>query len=76
MWHVAYIGIVFVMQVAHDTIAAQYNISRSNVATLQDNAGKFAGMVAAFCECLGYSDLETLISKFQVSNNTDSESAC
>lgn len=32
---------------------------------LQERAGRFAGMVTAFCERLGWHDLEGLVSKFQ-----------
>ena len=32
----------------------------------QDRASRFATMVAAFCERLGWHDLEALITKFQV----------
>lgn len=33
---------------------------------LQEAAGKFAAMVTAFCERLGFADLEMLLAKFQV----------
>ena len=55
------------MQVPHDEVATRYGTTRSRVKDLQESAGKFALMVAAFCECLGWSDLDILISKFQVS---------
>ena len=32
---------------------------------LQERATKFASMVAAFCERLGWADLEMLVAKFQ-----------
>ncbi len=51
----------------HDEVATRYGTTRSRVKDLQESAGKFALMVAAFCECLGWSDLDILISKFQVS---------
>ena len=35
------------------------------VSSLQERASKFAAMVAAFCEKLGWIELEMLISKFQ-----------
>ena len=54
-------------QVPAQHIVDSYKVERGRVAGLQEEAGKFAGMVAAFCECMGYSDLEMLISKFQVS---------
>lgn len=54
------------LQVPHDDVAKKYGSSRSRVKDLQESASKFALMVAAFCECLGWSDLDILISKFQV----------
>ncbi len=57
----------FILQVPHDEVATRYGTTRSRVKDLQESAGKFALMVAAFCECLGWSDLDILISKFQVS---------
>ena len=62
-------GITFVRsltQVPHDEVAKRYGVHRARVKDLQESAGKFALMVAAFCECLGWSDLDILISKFQV----------
>lgn len=41
-------------------------ISESAPSALQDRASRFASMVAAFCERLGWYDLEALISRFQV----------
>lgn len=35
------------------------------IQSLQENAGRFASMVAVFCERLGWHDLEGLIAKFQ-----------
>lgn len=32
---------------------------------MQDSAGKFVGMVVAFCERLGWSDMGSLVDKFQ-----------
>jgi len=55
------------LQVPHDEVATRYGTTRSRVKGLQESAGKFALMVAAFCECLGWSDLDILISKLQVS---------
>ena len=54
------------MQVPHDEVAEKFGVHRARVKALQESAGKFALMVAAFCECLGWSDLDILISKFQV----------
>ena len=47
-------------------MAKKYGVPRAKVKELQESASKFALMVAAFCECLGWSDLDILISKFQV----------
>ncbi len=54
------------VQVPHDDVAKKFGVHRTKVKELQESAGKFALMVAAFCECLGWSDLDILISKFQV----------
>lgn len=35
------------------------------IQSLQENAGRFALMVSIFCERLGWSDFEGLVSKFQ-----------
>jgi DNA polymerase theta len=35
------------------------------IQALQENAGRFASMVSAFCQRLGWNDLEGLVSKFQ-----------
>jgi DNA polymerase theta len=35
------------------------------IQALQENAGRFASMVSAFCQRLGWSDLEGLVAKFQ-----------
>ena len=43
---------------------------RSSFLSLQDKAARFASMVAAFCERLGWYDLEALIVKFQVRGRT------
>ena len=51
----------------HDEVAKKYGVQRARVKDLQESAGKFALMVAAFCECLGWDYLDILISKFQVS---------
>ena len=53
----------------HDEVAKKYGVQRARVKDLQESAGKFALMVAAFCECLGWDYLDILISKFQVSHH-------
>ena len=50
----------------HDEVSKKYSVSRAQVKNLQESAGKFALMVAAFCECLGWNNLDLLISQFQV----------
>lgn len=50
----------------HDEVSKRYGVQRARVKELQESAGKFALMVAAFCECLGWSNLDLLISQFQV----------
>ena len=45
--------------------AQNFKVQAEKIAGLQDRAGKFAGMLAAFCERLGWRDLEALIAKFQ-----------
>ena len=45
-------------------VCEEYKVARGVVQGLQDRAQRFASMVAAFCERLGWHDLEILISKF------------
>ena len=53
-------------QVSVEECARNFKVQAEKIAGLQDRAGKFAGMLAAFCERLGWRDLEALIAKFQV----------
>lgn len=46
-------------------ICESFKVPRGTVQGLQDSAGRFAGMIGAFCERLGWSDMEGLVSKFQ-----------
>jgi hypothetical protein len=46
-------------------VCAMFKVPRGTVQGLQESAGRFSGMVAAFCERLGWSDMEGLVSKFQ-----------
>jgi DNA polymerase theta len=48
-----------------DAVHAKYGVDRATVQGLQERAARHAGMLAAFCERLGWSDLEALIAKFQ-----------
>jgi hypothetical protein len=46
-------------------VMEKYELQKVVLQGLQDKASKFAAMVAAFCERLGWGDLEMLITKFQ-----------
>ena len=46
-------------------VALQYGATKGLLQTLQSAAGTFAGMVTAFCNRLGWSNLELLLSQFQ-----------
>lgn len=46
--------------------ARNFKVLPERIAGLQERAGKFAGILAAFCERLSWRDLEALIAKFQV----------
>ncbi|KAL2318229.1 hypothetical protein Fmac_032105 [Flemingia macrophylla] len=46
-------------------VCAAFKVARGMVQALQENAGRFASMVAVFCERLGWHDLEGLVAKFQ-----------
>ncbi|CAD7699534.1 unnamed protein product [Ostreobium quekettii] len=54
-----------IQEVPIDAICEKYEILQGGVQSLQTNSGKFAGMVALFCERLGWLDLEALVAKFQ-----------
>lgn len=55
-----------VSEVPLDRVAASFGVDRGALQGLQDRAARFAGMAAAFCERIGWHDLEALIAKFQV----------
>ena len=57
------------MQVPQEECVRKYKVPGAAVHVLQEEASRFAGMVAAFCERLGWVDLEALITKFQVGSN-------
>lgn len=42
------------MQIPVDDVARKFCVQRPEISGLQERAAKFAGMVAAFCERLGY----------------------
>lgn len=46
-------------------VCEAFSVARGMVQALQENAGRFASMVTAFCERLGWNDLESLVAKFQ-----------
>ena len=46
-------------------VAAKYSASKGLIQSLQTTAGMFAGMVTAFCQRLGWHNLELLLSQFQ-----------
>lgn len=46
-------------------ICELFKVQKGALQGLQESAGKFAGMVAAFCERLGWSDMGSLVDKFQ-----------
>ncbi|KAH9571445.1 hypothetical protein CY35_02G094300 [Sphagnum magellanicum] len=54
-----------VQEVSLMEVCAMFKVPRGTVQGLQESAGRFSGMVAAFCERLGWSDMEGLVSKFQ-----------
>jgi len=46
-------------------VCEAFKVARGMVQGLQENAGRFASMVAVFCERLGWLDFEGLVAKFQ-----------
>ena len=48
-----------------EEVHEKYGVVRGTVQGLQGRACRYAGMVAVFCERLGWNDLELLVSKFQ-----------
>ena len=54
------------VQMEVEEVAVKYGLNRAALQGLQESAGRFAGMAAAFCQRLGWHDLELLIAKFQV----------
>lgn len=46
-------------------ICELFKVQKGALHGLQESAGKFAGMVAAFCERLGWSDMGGLVQNFQ-----------
>ncbi|CAH9090445.1 unnamed protein product [Cuscuta epithymum] len=54
-----------VQEVPVPEVCNAFKVTRGMVQGLQENGGRFASMVAVFCERLGWQDLEGLVSKFQ-----------
>lgn len=54
-----------------EAIKERYGAERKEVEGLKERAATMAGAMAAFCERMGYKDLEVLISRFQVSASLD-----
>ncbi len=52
-------------QVEPRVILERYGVKRFVTQQLQEQAGKHAGMMAAFCERMGWRNLEMLIAAFQ-----------
>ncbi|CAM0949659.1 unnamed protein product [Alopecurus aequalis] len=46
-------------------VCESFKVARGTIQSLQENAGRFASMVSAFCQRLGWHDLEGLVAKFQ-----------
>jgi DNA polymerase theta len=55
------------LQVDLVAVMRKYGVGRGEVQGLQEHSARFASMVAAFCERLGWYDLEALIVKYQAS---------
>lgn len=53
-------------QVSSEELQARYGVKAGPLHQLQERAGPFAAMVAAFCHRIGWTDLEELIAKLQV----------
>lgn len=47
-------------------LAAKHQLDTGAVQALQEAASKYAGRLSAFCERLGYQDMEELLARFQV----------
>nr|KYP53975.1 hypothetical protein KK1_000141 [Cajanus cajan] len=64
-FYVALILSLLVQETPVGEVCAAFKVARGMVQALQENAGRFASMVAVFCERLGWHDLEGLVAKFQ-----------
>ncbi|KAK8940202.1 hypothetical protein KSP40_PGU013552 [Platanthera guangdongensis] len=64
-FYVALILSRLVQEVPVADVCEAFKVARGMIQALQENAGRFASMVSAFCERLGWHDLEGLVAKFQ-----------
>ena len=48
-----------------DEVCKTFKAPRGTIQGLQENAGRFASMVAVFCERMGWHDMEALLGKLQ-----------
>ncbi|TKY58268.1 Helicase and polymerase-containing protein TEBICHI [Spatholobus suberectus] len=64
-FYVALILSLLVQETPVGEVCEAFKVARGMVQALQENAGRFASMVAVFCERLGWHDLEGLVAKFQ-----------
>ncbi|KAL9285014.1 hypothetical protein ACSQ67_024628 [Phaseolus vulgaris] len=64
-FYVALILSLLVQETPVGEVCEAFKVARGMVQSLQENAGRFASMVAVFCERLGWQDLEGLVAKFQ-----------
>ncbi|GLJ47488.1 hypothetical protein SUGI_1002420 [Cryptomeria japonica] len=54
-----------VQEVPLNVVCEDFKIPRGMIQALQESAGRFASMIIAFCERLGWHDLEGSVAKFQ-----------
>lgn len=47
-----------------DEVCSRYGLSRAGAQGLQERCARFAGCAAAFCDALGWADLESLLSRY------------
>ncbi|QCD99446.1 helicase and polymerase-containing protein TEBICHI isoform X1 [Vigna unguiculata] len=64
-FYVSLILSLLVQETPVGEVCEAFKVARGMVQSLQENAGRFASMVAVFCERLGWQDLEGLVAKFQ-----------
>lgn len=55
----------FFQEIPVTDVCESFKVARGTIQALQENAGRFASMVSAFCQRLGWQDLEGLVAKFQ-----------